>query len=448
MIEIKRQDTVQRCTDGACPVHASREPLPRTVGGLSGSCETLPQTVGRLSESCETLPKTVGRLSPHNKNKATNFNNNIIFRFMKRQIKSNRVFKFMRTHIAFYQSVFVFVFCLALSSCDSKPTEEPEDSDFDVWVLNEGLWNGNNGSITAYNTSTQATTADIYSSANNGQLLGDTPNDIQLYGSKVYVAVSVSSQINVLDAQTGVSVKQLPIAANGTGSQPRQIACHNGKVYVCCFDGSVVKIDTATLEIESTAKAGRNPDGICVANNKLYVSNSGGMDFPNYDNTVSVFDVNTLAVVKTITVRMNPTQMKADKNGNIYLVSIGNYDDTPSALQRINTTTDQVEELFEGISGFDMYNDYLYFYYADFMLGTTFQIFDILQDSIVNKNFISGGDLPTTPNGISVNPRTGDVYIFDALDYKSTGDVYCFDKNGNKKFTFEAGIIPKKAIFK
>ncbi len=64
-----------------------------------------------------------------------------------------------------------------------------------------------------------------------------------------------------------------------------------------CFDGSIVKIDTASLQIEATATAGRNPEGVCVVNNKLYVSNSGGLDFPNYDNTVSVFDLNSFAEI-------------------------------------------------------------------------------------------------------------------------------------------------------
>ena len=344
------------------------------------------------------------------------------------------------------QAGLILISCIILASCKPKVVEPPDDSTFNIWVLNEGLIERNNGSITAYNTSTSVRSADFYSFANNRQL-GDTPNDILRYGSKVYVVVSTSNIIDVIDSKTGISMKQIAVSGAST---PRQIASHNGKVYVCCYDGSVVKIDTASLVIEAIAKAGRNPDGICVANNKLYVSNSGGLEFltGNYDTTVSVFDLSTFTEIKKIPVRINPTQIKADKNGNVYVVSNGNYMDIPACLQRISTT-DQVEVLSENVTGFDIYNDYLYFFRYDFMTGgTSYQIFDILQNKIINENFISGDNLPKIPNGISINPFTGDVYIFDVSEYGSTGDVFCFDRNGKKKFQFEAGITPKKAIFK
>ena len=370
---------------------------------------------------------------------------------MRVQVTLNQVVRFLKKEIKFYQAVFVLIFPFVLFSCETiQPEDPPEDSVFNIWVLNEGLMNGNNGSITAYNTITSEKIDDIYSHVNKQQL-GDVANDILLYGSKVYVAVNISSQICVIDSKSGVLIKQLPIMTGGIGSQPRQIASHNGKIYVCCFDGSVVKIDTTSLMIEDTKQAGRNPDGICVANNKLYVSNSGGLDYPNYDNTVSVFDLNSFSEIKKIRVRMNPTQIKADKKGNVYVVSNGNYGDVLPCLQRINSATDDVEKVFNEIeiSGFDIYNNYLYFYVYDYFSGKTlYQILDLLQDEITNENFISDSDSPQTPYGISVNPHTGDIYLFDALDYTSKGDVYCFGQNGKKRFKFEAGIIPKKAVFK
>jgi hypothetical protein len=335
-----------------------------------------------------------------------------------------------------------------LVSCEEKP-KEPSGDNFNIWVLNEGVWQMGNGSITAYNTSTNERESDIYSSANNGRQLGDTPNDIVLYGAKVYVVVSTSNRIDVLDSKTGVSIQQISVTTSSPKSEPRQAAYHNGKVYVCCFDGSVVKIDTASLAIEATVKAGRNPDGICVSNNKLYVSNSGGLDWEtgNYDTTVSVFDLSTFTKIKDIPVKMNPGQMKADKNGNIYVVSIGNYVDVSPCLQRINTTTDVVENVFDiAITRFDIYDNQLYFYESDYFSGnTSYQVLDLLQNRITNTNFISGNTIQT-PNGVSINPISGDIYIFDALDYTSTGDVYCFDRNGNKKFQFEAGVSPKKVV--
>ncbi len=352
---------------------------------------------------------------------------------MNKRIKANWLLTFLLLGAVFF-------------SCKKPEKETPENSIFDIWVLNEGLWNMNNSSITAYNTNTKDRIGDYYKHANNKRGLGDVANDILVYGSKVYVLLNGSNQINIINKNTGVSIKQI----SGTASQPRCIASHNGKIYVTYFDGSVAKIDTVSLQIEATVTTGRNPDGICVANNKLYVANSGGLDNPNYDNSVSVIDLNSFSETKKIIVRLNPTLVKADKNGNVYVVSNGNYEDVSPCLQRINSNSDEVEKTFDlAVVGFDIYNNSMYFYTYDYStLKTSFQILDLLKDSVVNKNFLSGSSLPQTPYGITINPNNGNIYLTDALDYTSTGDVYCFSSSGQKKFQFEAGIAPKKVIFK
>jgi hypothetical protein len=359
----------------------------------------------------------------------------------------------MNMLLRIYQAGVIVIFCFVLFSCKKPQENVPDDSDnlvFDVLVLNEGVWNMNNAGITAYNTVSGKRMEDFYSHANSNRKLGDLANDMQIYGSKLYVAVTTSSQIDVMDAETGVSVKQIPLFRDGIASQPRQIACHNGKVYVCCFDGTVVKIDTVSLQVEATARAGRNPDGICVANNKLYVSNSGGLDFPNYDSTVSVFDLNTFTETKKIVVKINPGVIKADKSGYVYLVSHGDYEAVRPCLQRLNASTDQVEQTFDvEISDFDIYGNSLYFYAYDYSTNkTAYQIFDLLKGSVTNTNFISDDAFPETPYSINVNPFTGDIYITDALNYTSIGDVYCYSSDGKKKFQFESGMLPKKVIVK
>jgi len=353
----------------------------------------------------------------------------------------------MKIHHTTNRIVWILTLGIIFFSCE-KPNDTPDNnSTYDIWVLNEGVWNMNNSSITAYNTITKDKIRDIYKHANHNRSLGDVANDMIIYGSKVYIVVNVSNLIDVLDKNTGASIKQIKRADI---QQPRCITSHNGKVYACYFDGSVVKIDTLSLEIEATAQAGRNPDGICIANNKLYVSNSGGLDYPNYDNTVSVFDLNLFSEIKKITVGMNPKEIKADQNGNVYVVCNGNYDDIAPCLQRINSNSDAVEKTFDlEVVNFDFYNNSMYFYTYDYATSTaSYRILDLLNDHITNTNFISGNSLPQTPYGININPYTGDIYLTDALDYTSMGDVHCYGSDGKKKFQFEAGLLPKKVVFK
>ena len=64
----------------------------------------------------------------------------------------------------------------------------------------------------------------IYFRALNHRGLGDTANDMDIYGSKLYVVVNVSSTVEVIDLQSGLSVKQIPMLTdNGSSRQPRAI---------------------------------------------------------------------------------------------------------------------------------------------------------------------------------------------------------------------------------
>ena len=94
-----------------------------------------------------------------------------------------------------------------------------------------------------------------------------------------------------MDFQPRNSLTQIQmLTENGNPREPRYIAFHKEKAYVCSYDGTVARIDTASLAIDAMTTVGRNPDGICVQDDKLYVSNSGGLDHASglgVDNTVS-----------------------------------------------------------------------------------------------------------------------------------------------------------------
>ena len=144
-----------------------------------------------------------------------------------------------------------------------------------VYVLNSGNKGNNNSSLSFYDFETKKVEADIFKKV-NGRGLGDTANDILVYGSKAYIAVTNSNTIEVTDLQ-GKSLKQ--IVSDGDPLQPRFFTCYNGKVYVSLYEGYVARLDTTSLSIESKVKVGRNPEQMAIANNKLYVANSGGADF-------------------------------------------------------------------------------------------------------------------------------------------------------------------------
>jgi len=339
------------------------------------------------------------------------------------------------------------------SACDSKSDSPQVDPTIStgVYVLNEGKYKNNNASLTYYDLTTSTVTSDIFAIKNN-RGLGDTGQDILKYGSKVYIAVSNSSLIEVLNAATGVSEKTIPMlnASNQPGS-PRSLAVFNGKVYITLFDGHVAQLDTTSLLVEKTISVGSNPDGIAMANNKLYVANTGGLAAVN-DSTISVIDPVSFTVTKTIKVVINPSVIKADAYGDLYVISLGNYTTIPFTLQRIDATTGKVT-VIPGLKPYNMTinGDIAYLYSYDYDVNwdptnKTYTTYDVKNEQVVKTGFIPSTAIAGIPYSIDINPVTKDIYIGET-DYVNTGKMNVFGQDGILKFSFATGVNPRKTIF-
>ena len=99
----------------------------------------------------------------------------------------------------------------------------------EMYVLNEGLFNLNNSTLMRYSFKDSRMDMNYFRSLNR-RGLGDTANDMAIYGEKLYIVVNVSSQIEVIDLQSGLSLKQIPmLTENGSSRQPRFITFHKDK---------------------------------------------------------------------------------------------------------------------------------------------------------------------------------------------------------------------------
>lgn len=347
-----------------------------------------------------------------------------------------------------------------LYACDDMDDFNPLPNDDDehitetgtaeLYILSEGLFNLNNSALARYTFHNNQLVPDYFRQLNQ-RGLGDTANHMAIYGSKLYIVVNVSSQIEVMDLASGKSLKRIPLLTdNGSSRQPRHIAFDKGKAYVCSFDGTVARIDTTSLAVEAYATVGRNPDGICVQQHKLYVSNSGGLDQPNYDNTVSVIDIPTFKEIKKITVGNNPGKIEVDKSGYVYVAVRGNLIGTPHHLVQIDSNTDEVSNTIDQPAlNFAIHNEFAYLYsYNHSTKQSTFSVYNLNTQHVITENFISDGTHIETPFALAVNPYSGNVYIIDAYDYKVKGDVLCFDQQGYLQYRINnVGINPNTILF-
>lgn len=326
-----------------------------------------------------------------------------------------------------------------------------------AYVLSEGLFNLNNSTLTWIDFSTLkpdswssqgGTSYDSFEKV-NGRRIGDTANDMLLYGSRLYIAVNVSSTIEILDAATCTSLKQIRMEQNGIPSEPRYLAAHGGYVYMCCFDGTVQRIDTLTMEIDASVNVGRNPDGICYAAGKLYVSNSGGLDADNPDNTVSVIDVNSFTEKTRIEVRSNPGTIRTDGK-SVFVVSRGIFDfdrmDYDYRLHRIDVETDLLTDTYNiPVLDMDIYDGKAWIYRYG---SGRIQVMDLETGQILQPDFITDGTRIECPYSIKVDSATRKVYVTDAADYVTPGSLYCFNPDGSLDYWIPGiGINPNTIQF-
>ena len=353
-----------------------------------------------------------------------------------------------------------FFLCLSivfvLFSCnDDEKTNNTEHAPTasGVFILNQGVQSMNDASISFLDLFTEGT--DNYVSDITGGFLGDTGQDMIIYGSKLYVSLSGSYYIKVYDVSSRSDIKTINVKQEGKDpSMPRSLAAYNGKIYATTMDGYVIRVDTASYAVEAWTSVGPNPEGIAAVTvngkGKLYVANSDGYNWENdYANgkSVSVVDIETFKEnsADRIQVGINPSVLHADSYGNVYVICNGNYADIMSSFVRIDTKTNQATTI-EGISpyNFTISGNLCYFYNSVYTSTTALSVgvYDIEKQKVINDNFISDGTSLKTPYGIGVDPDTKNVYIGDSPEYSLPGKTYIMSPEGKCLQTLQAGVSP------
>jgi YVTN family beta-propeller protein len=366
----------------------------------------------------------------------------------------------MNMHKHLKISLSALLFSTVLWSCRKEqgviPEEQiqltPQISEVNgLYLLNEGNMGSNKASLDYFDYASGLYRRNIYNQANPSATLGlgDVGNDIQIYGSKLYIVVNMSDKIEVLDVKTAKKIGQIAI------ENCRYITFNKDKAYVTAYAGYVAVIDTATLKIDTKINVGQQPEEMAVVGAKLYVANSGGYNSPNYERTVSVIDLNSNKEVKRIDVDINLHRLRKDKYGDIYVTSRGDYMGIPSNLYAIDTKTDLVKKKFNlAASEICIDNDFAYIYSVEWNNATSsntisYKKINVKDETILSGSFITDGtdkDI-VLPYGMAVDPLSSDIYVTDAKDYQSPGTLYCFDKTGKKKFAVGTGDIPAHMVF-
>ena len=331
------------------------------------------------------------------------------------------------------------------------------------YLLNEGNMNSNKATLDYYNFRTGRYTRNVFAFANPNvpKEMGDVGNDLGIYGSKLYAVINCSNKIDVMDKNTVKKIGQIDIP------NCRYIKFYGGYAYVTSYAGPVelspeytqrgyvAKIDTATLQVVDKCLVGFQPDELDIVNGKIYVANSGGYMVPNYENTVSVIDIDTFTEDSRIEIAINLQCCKADSHGMLWLSSRGDYYDNQSRLYVYDTRHQRLAKTLDlRVSNMWLDGDSLYvigaqFSYVTMNYETTYAIINTLTMEQVSSKFITDGTDASIvmPYGIAVNPITKDIYVTDASSYVDAGRLYCFSSDGIKKWDVRTGDIPAHFVF-
>ncbi|MDR1562533.1 MAG: YncE family protein [Dysgonamonadaceae bacterium] len=366
----------------------------------------------------------------------------------------------------------VFAF-LVLFSCREemevfKQEEETVAGSEDIgisgfYLLNEGNMGSNKSTLDYYDYGTGDYNRNIFGSANPSvpKELGDVGNDIKIYGEKLYAVINCSNKVEVMDKYTAKRIGQINIP------NCRYIRFEGRYAYVTSYAGPVelnpeykqlgyvAKVDTATLEVVDRCMTGFQPDELEIYGGRIYVANSGGYMFPNYESTVSVIDIATFTEIDRIEVARNLHHLRIDRHGMLWVTSRGDYYTQPSRLYYIDTGTNRlIDSLNIAVSNFHLDGDSLYIYSVEWSYVTmsntvTYGIVDVNKKEIITHNFITDGTDAKIkiPYGIIVNPVTKDIYVTDAKNYVSPGTLYCFGSDGKQKWNVRTGDIPAHFVF-
>ncbi len=316
-----------------------------------------------------------------------------------------------------------------------------------LFVLSEGSMGKSNGQLLFYNYDASS---DKYLVNENmrHKNYGETPNDLVLYGSKMYCAITgvdgKPGLLRVIDPKTGATIKDLVLNEPNkeTADMPRRLLTHKGKVYVTLYSGAVAEVDTLSYATKVAKLSGTFSEGLCVYKESLYICNSG----QGADNTISVVELASFAEKDKITVPYNPVSIVHAGNNELYFntasVHNGPAKGAPSNLHVLNPQTKKVSHTFNMTAdGFAIGKDYVYSVSLDWATyKETFKKIALKDKSVTD--FMKSSISYMFPYKLFVDPLTNDVYATQMMGQ----DVYRFHEDGTLVETLKTKVQNGAAV--
>lgn len=179
---------------------------------------------------------------------------------------------------------------------------------------------------------------------NTFSILGNVPNRVVLSEDYLYVVNSGDNSVQKIDKLSGNTIANHLVAV---GSNPWDAILHEGYLYITgMFTSRVYKMDPANGQVLGSVEVGTAPEGLCVANGKLYVANAGNYAQNHAGSSVSVIDLPSFSVINTLETGLNP-QYLVYHAGRLHVSCTGNWTDVGGQIVLFDTQDDSLIQTIE-----------------------------------------------------------------------------------------------------
>lgn len=334
-----------------------------------------------------------------------------------------------------YFLILAFVFSFAIAQTEG------------VLVLNEGGAGSNNAEISLINNQS-ALTNNYFKLKNNNATLGDTAQDIKIFGDKIFVVLNISNQIKVINKSDFTLITTISTNLNN----PRYIAFNGNKAYVTNWgsgssttDDYVAVFNLNNYTHETNIPVGNGPEKIFSKNNKLYVLLKGGYGLNHF---MDVINTTTNTVESQVNVGDSPNSI-FEKDNLLYIMSSGDpYLPTSFGTLTVYNTTNQTtvsSTTFPvGVKPSYMDTDGTNIYY--------------MNEASIYKTPIASPSINTSPIAVTpiavnsygtaygFNVVNNKIYAADPSGYIAAGKIYTYDLQGSLLNTFTVTSLPNQII--
>ena len=325
---------------------------------------------------------------------------------------------------------------------DYGTTEEFSASGTGLFITNEGMFQYGNATLSYYDPETKSVENEVFYRA-NAMKLGDVAQSMTIRDGVGWIVVNNSHVIFAIDINTFKEVGRITNLAS-----PRYIHfVSDEKAYITqIWDNRIFIVNPKRYEITGYIEC---PNMAMESGSTEQMVQYGKYVYVNcwsYQNRILKIDTETDQVVDELIVGIQPTSLVMDKNYKLWTITDGGYEESPygyetPSLYRIDAAKFEIEKQFRFKPG-DSPSEVQINGEGDklFWINKDIWSMDVEADRVPVRPFLKYRD--TKYYGLTVNPRNGDVYVADAIDYQQQGVIYRYTADGEPVDEFYVGVTP------